>query len=62
MTRKPPTLADLQRQRATMLDYLRLRLSLEDWHGVRDAAADLEVIEGKLRVVGPREKGRAKAR
>jgi hypothetical protein len=32
-------------QRRIMVEYLHLMLYLEDWHGVRDAAADLERME-----------------
>jgi hypothetical protein len=35
----------IQEQRIIMVEYLKLRLYLEDWHGVRDAAADLERME-----------------
>ena len=31
-----------------MVRYLRLRLRMEDWHGVRDAAADLEQIDARI--------------
>lgn len=33
-----------------MVEYLRLRLDMEDWHGVRDAAADLEKLEAQLEI------------
>jgi len=47
------TLLDQHRfQRETMLAYLRLRVEMQDWHGVRDAATDIEVIEGKLQLLG----------
>lgn len=32
----------------TMEAYLELRVSLRDWHGVMDAAADLRELEAKL--------------
>lgn len=35
----------------TMEEYLLLRLSLRDWHGVMDAAADLRELEAQLRVL-----------
>lgn len=28
-----------------MVDYLKLKVEQEDWHGVRDAAAELETLE-----------------
>jgi len=46
------TLADLLSQRETMTDYLQLRVDTQDWHGVRDAASDIEVIEAKLTMLG----------
>lgn len=41
----------LESQRALMIEYLRLRLDLEDWHGVMDAAADIREIDAKLSVL-----------
>ena len=35
----------IQEQKRIMVEYLKLMLYLEDWHGVRDAAADLERME-----------------
>lgn len=35
-------------QRRTMLDYLKLRLSLDDMHGVQDAASDVREIDARL--------------
>jgi len=46
------TLDDLNRQLTTMKGYLKLRLKLEDWHGVRDAAADIECIVAKISILG----------
>lgn len=34
-----------------MVDYLKLRVDMSDWHGVRDAAADLEKLEAQLEIV-----------
>lgn len=30
-----------------LVAYLKAKLAERDWHGVRDAAADLEVLEAK---------------
>lgn len=38
----------LERQRALMRDYLAMRLELEDWHGVQDAASDIREIDARL--------------
>jgi hypothetical protein len=37
-------LAGQTRDKETMIRYLLLMVSREDWHGVRDAAVDLEVM------------------
>lgn len=28
-----------------LIKYIRMCIKLEDWHGVRDAAADIEILE-----------------
>jgi hypothetical protein len=38
-------------QKEGMIDYLRLKLEQEDWHGVADAAMDIREIEAKLQVL-----------
>lgn len=37
----------LAKQRQGMVDYLQLKLSQEDWHGVADAAMDIREIVSK---------------
>jgi len=37
-------LQKLFKQKQGMIDYLRLKLSQEDWHGVADAAMDIREI------------------
>lgn len=39
---------------ALMVEYLRLRLEMGDWHGVMDAAADLRELEVERRVLQER--------
>ncbi len=34
-----------------MVEYLRMRLELGDWHGVMDAAADLRELEVERRML-----------
>ena len=34
-----------------MIDYLNMKVSLEDWHGVADAAMDLREIDAKLYIL-----------
>lgn len=45
------TRAALLTRRATMLAYLKLRLELDDMHGVMDAAADIREIDAQLRML-----------
>ena len=40
---------DYSQQREIMLQYLNLKVFLEDWHGVADAAMDLREIEVKMK-------------
>lgn len=41
-------IAKLRGQRATMLMYLRLRLDMDDMHGVADATADIREIDARI--------------
>lgn len=41
----------LKEQRDLMVDYLNLKIAVEDWHGVADAAMDLREIDAKLVVL-----------
>ena len=41
----------LKERKKIMIEYLRLKLSEEDWHGVQDAASDLREIEVELRLM-----------
>jgi hypothetical protein len=38
----------LAAQRQTLITYLLLMVEREDWHGVRDAAADLEKLDVRI--------------
>jgi hypothetical protein len=42
----------LLRQKHGMIDYLNLKLSQEDWHGVADAAMDIREIVSKEIAIG----------
>ncbi len=44
-------IGQLQNQRNVMIEYLKLRLELCDWHGVQDAASDIREIEAALKVL-----------
>jgi hypothetical protein len=37
----------LDAQRKTMIDYLQLRLSVDDMHGVQDAGSEIREIDAK---------------
>jgi hypothetical protein len=39
---------DLLDRKVMMLEYLKLKVREEDWHGVADAAMDLRDIESEL--------------
>lgn len=41
----------LEQQRKVMIDYLKMRLEMNDLHGVRDSATDIEVIDAKLSIL-----------
>jgi hypothetical protein len=33
--------------RQILIDYLKMKVDQADWHGVRDAAVDIEIMEAK---------------
>jgi hypothetical protein len=33
--------------RQTLIAYLRMKVDQEDWHGVRDCAVDIEILDAK---------------
>jgi hypothetical protein len=37
-----------QEQHAALVTYLRAKLEQGDWHGVRDAAIDIEILETRM--------------
>lgn len=37
-------------KRCMMIDYLKLKTSEEDWHGVADAAMDIREIDAELKI------------
>lgn len=52
-------LADLIKQRDRLVEYLKLKVEMNDWHGVADAAMDLREVEAQMtmfRQVGPVER------
>jgi hypothetical protein len=36
-------------ERDTLIAYLRMKVEQADWHGVRDAAVDIEILEARER-------------
>jgi hypothetical protein len=44
------TLQSLAARRERMINYLKLKVEEEDWHGVADAAMDLREIEAKIKM------------
>ena len=41
-------LKNLQLKRVLLVDYLKLKLEDEDWHGVEDAGSDLRDLDAKI--------------
>lgn len=42
------TLPELLKQRDRLIEYLKLKTDMQDWHGVADAAMDLREIDAKI--------------
>jgi hypothetical protein len=38
-------------QRETLIDYLKMKIEVEDWHAVCDAGMDLRELDVKLKVL-----------
>ena len=51
MDTKRPTKSQLMTRRAQLIDYLKMKIDEEDWHGVQDAGSDLREIDAKLTVM-----------
>lgn len=39
----------LQEQHTILVAYLRAKMEAADWHGVRDAAVDIELLEVRMK-------------
>jgi hypothetical protein len=48
-----PLIDELQDFKKRLVDYLKLKVEQQDWHGVADAAMDIREIEAKLSVLTP---------
>ena len=44
-------IGQLSSQKMGMVEYLKLKISQEDWHGVADAAMDIREIEARLSTI-----------
>ncbi len=42
------TIEKLEAQRAGLIAYLAMKMAVEDWHGVQDAASDLREVDAAL--------------
>lgn len=49
---------DYSQQREIMLQYLNLKVFLEDWHGVADAAMDLRELEAENKINNNKDKNK----
>ena len=45
------TISELEDAKRTMIEYLKLKVKQEDYHGVADAAMDIREIDAKLSVL-----------
>ena len=41
---------NLERRKEVMIDYMRVKIQEEDWHGVSDAAMDIREMETEMRI------------
>jgi hypothetical protein len=46
----------LLKDKSGMIEYLKLKLDQEDWHGVADAAMDIREIVAKLEILEMNDK------
>jgi len=45
------TVSELEEAKRIMVEYLKLKVKQEDWHGCADAAMDIREIDAKLSVL-----------
>lgn len=43
-----PWVEDAYRTRSALVEYLRAKVIEEDWHAVRDACVDIEILEARI--------------
>ena len=44
-------LSDLERHREKLIEYLKEKLLVADWHAIRDVCVDIEIIEAKMEFI-----------
>jgi len=42
---------ELQDSKLAMIDYLKLKVTLQDWHAVMDASCDIREIDSELKAL-----------
>ena len=42
---------ELEQSKLAMVDYLKLKVTLQDWHAVMDASCDIREIDSELKVL-----------
>lgn len=47
-TARERRIAELKLSRPRLIDYLKMKLEMEDWHGVQDAASDLRDLDSEM--------------
>jgi hypothetical protein len=46
-----PTLEEIQYAINVLTTYLELKVKMRDWHGVRDAACEIEALEAQRKLL-----------
>ena len=42
---------ELEESKSAMIDYLKLKVTLQDWHAVMDASCDIREIDSELKAL-----------
>jgi hypothetical protein len=45
------TLMGLRAEREILIAYLKMKVEIEDWHGIADAAMDIREVDAKISVL-----------
>ena len=46
-----PSIDQLIARRVKLIEYMKMKIEEEDWHGVQDAGSDLREIDAKLSMI-----------